>query len=244
MDDNGSTAPDRGRLWAWTSVVLVMLAFLLCIRLGGQAVSALVPIEAPSARQGVLMAVGGSAIGQVVAVLLLMAWLRRERRSLRDLGWLRRAPMRGWIAMVAFTGFWIPSTLFGAMGGGAPVLEPSGFNLAASMLAGPLIGFTEEVFSRGFVMTRLQRGGVGRVGQVLAAGLIFGLAHLGWGALSGTFDPTAAIGAFIATSVLGVAYAGIYLLSDRSLLPVVLSHACSNMVLEPWLALAAVQGNL
>lgn len=244
MDDNGSASTDRGRLRAWTSVVLVMLAFLLCVRLGGQAVSALVSIETPSPRQRVLMVLGGSATGQVVAVLLLVAWLRRERRSLRDLGWLRAAPLRGWIAAVAFTAFWIPSTLFGAIGGGAPVLEPSGFNLAASLLAGPVIGFTEEVFSRGFVMTRLQRGGVGRAGQVLAAGLIFGLAHLGWGALSGTFDAAAAIGAFIATSVLGLAYAGIYLLSDRSLLPVVLSHATSNIVLEPWLALAAVQGNL
>jgi multisubunit Na+/H+ antiporter MnhC subunit len=45
----------------------------------------------------------------------------------------------------------------------------------------------------------------------------------------------------IGTAVFGLFCAGIYLLSRRSLMPVIISHGVIDFVIEPWLFLVAVQ---
>ena len=56
--------------------------------------------------------------------------------------------------------------------------------------------------------------------QVLASGLLFGLAHGIWG----FFGVAAAIGATLATAMLGLALAVVYLASHRIVAPAILSR--------------------
>lgn len=39
-------------------------------------------------------------------------------------------------------------------------------------------------------------------------------------------------------------YGGLYLVSGRSLMPAIASHALTDLVIEPWLILAALRGAL
>ena len=87
-------------------------------------------------------------------------------------------------------------------------------------------------------------GGFGKAWQAITSGLLFGLAHAGWGALSGKFDPRALLGSAVATTVLGTILACIYLLSKRSLMPVITSHVVLDLLVEPWLVMAALSGTL
>jgi membrane protease YdiL (CAAX protease family) len=47
-------------------------------------------------------------------------------------------------------------------------------------------------------------------------------------------------GAVIGTSIFGLFCAGVYLLSRRSLMPVIACHGLVDFVIEPWLFMLAV----
>jgi hypothetical protein len=100
--------------------------------------------------------------------------------------------------------------------------------IAAALAA----GIIEEISFRGFIMTRLQAIGVPAMFQVLHSGIVFGLAHL----------YTFSTGGFIATTVLGLLFAGIYIIGKRSLTPTVASHSHIDLITEPWLLMAALAG--
>ena len=100
-------------------------------------------------------------------------------------------------------------------------------------------GFFEEAFFRRFVMDWLQHYGAHAPEQIGVSAVSFGLVHGVW-ALFGGFR--AGIGATISTAVLGAMLAGTYILGERSLLPCATSHIAINLVLEPWLILAATSG--
>ena len=74
-------------------------------------------------------------------------------------------------------------------------------------------GFCEETIFRKFLMDALIRQPVGV--QVLASGLAFGAAHGVWGLFRGSI--AAAVGATIATAILGAALAVVYVASHRVL---------------------------
>jgi len=100
-------------------------------------------------------------------------------------------------------------------------------------------GLFEEMFFRRFIMDLLQHYGGGAAEQIGVSALSFGLVHGVW-ALFGGFR--AGLGATISTAVLGGFLAGVYILSGRSLLPCAASHIAINLILEPWLILAATSG--
>jgi uncharacterized protein len=54
----------------------------------------------------------------------------------------------------------------------------------------------------------------------------------------------AAIGATIATGVLGAAPALVYLAADRNLAPCIAAHFLINALIEPGLVLAAIRGEM
>jgi len=78
--------------------------------------------------------------------------------------------------------------------------------------------------------------------QVLLSGVLFGLGHTGWGLLAGRVNWGMLIGAVGGTMILGWIYAGLYLFSRRSLWPVIVSHGVLDLIIEPWLFLAAMSG--
>ncbi|HTW34132.1 MAG TPA: CPBP family intramembrane glutamic endopeptidase [Rhizomicrobium sp.] len=116
--------------------------------------------------------------------------------------------------------------------------EATGLKLFAVPMA-LVTGLFEEAFFRRFLMDFAQQHGAGSAEQIGVSALSFGLVHGVW-ALFGGFR--AGVGATISTAVLGGLLAGVYILGGRSLLPCAASHVAINLILEPWLILAATSG--
>jgi membrane protease YdiL (CAAX protease family) len=111
-----------------------------------------------------------------------------------------------------------------------------------ALVAAVMAGVMEEVIFRKWLMDFLERHDVAIVLQVLASGIAFGLAHSVWGLIRRSVD--AALHAMLATSILGACLAVVYLLSERSLAPVIVAHFVISALIEPGLLLAAVRGQL
>lgn len=101
-------------------------------------------------------------------------------------------------------------------------------------------GIMEEVVFRRWLMDTAMAQGVGEIGQVLISGVVFGLAHLAW--MSFSRERHFSLYGCASTVVAGWALGAIYLLSGRELGPCIMAHVAINMVMEPWLVLAAVSG--
>ncbi len=99
-------------------------------------------------------------------------------------------------------------------------------------------GIVEEVVFRSWLMDLLKGFGYGITIQIFISGIAFGLAHIMWGLFGG--ERKFIKGAFIATTILGFAYAIVYLIGNRNVGPCIISHSLINVIIEPWLLLAAV----
>jgi membrane protease YdiL (CAAX protease family) len=162
-------------------------------------------------------------------------------RFLRYTGFLSgHAGIPGWAlgVLVAFV-FVLVGSRFPSVRGN--LVNLSGLKILALLVA-ISSGLCEESVFRKFLMDSLQHAGYGTVVQVLAAGLLFGLAHGVWGIFRGSLS--VGIGATIATGTLGAALALVYVASHRVLAPAVVSHFLINVFAEPGLVLAAVRGEM
>jgi len=107
-------------------------------------------------------------------------------------------------------------------------------------MAGVTAGFVEEIFFRGFFMTELAGAGFGKTAQVTISSILFGLVHSAWGLTSGMFTMQMIGSAVIGTAAFGVFCSIAYLVSRRSLMPVIIGHAAIHFVIEPWLFMVAI----
>jgi CAAX protease family protein len=121
------------------------------------------------------------------------------------------------------------------------LFRPSFLKLLAVLVA-ISAGIFEEVFFRKLLMDAIQARGYGVSPQVAASALAFGIVHGIWGFFGRSLR--AAIGATLATGVLGAGLAMVYAAGGRSLLPCVVSHVVLNLLLEPGLVLAAARGEM
>jgi membrane protease YdiL (CAAX protease family) len=99
-------------------------------------------------------------------------------------------------------------------------------------------GIIEEVVFRRWLMDLLMKLGYGDIIQIIVSGLSFGLIHISWGLFSK--EKRFLKGAFIATMFLGFGLAIVYLVGNRNIGPCIISHSIINMIIEPWLMLAAI----
>lgn len=136
------------------------------------------------------------------------------------------------IAYILYTFWAVP--LVKAMQSEISVLKAIGIFAAIAS------GLMEEVVFRKLLMDWLDGLGVGAVIQAAASSLTFGIAHCSWAMLRR--ERGIVLPAVFSTAVLGLALAGLYLLGNRNVFPCILAHAVINMVVEPWLMLAAVSG--
>jgi hypothetical protein len=117
------------------------------------------------------------------------------------------------------------------------------FDLAAlKLLAVPfalVTGTFEEFFFRRWIMNMLHHHGVSVLLQILASGIVFGAAHAVWGLLGRNLRAAAL--SMLFTCFLGLALAGLYILSNRQLAPAAWSHILINLLIEPWLILGVMQ---
>jgi hypothetical protein len=100
-------------------------------------------------------------------------------------------------------------------------------------------GTFEEFFFRRWIMNLLLHHGVSVLLQVLASGVIFGVAHGVWGLLGRNLRAAAV--SMLYTTGLGVALAGVFLVCNRQLAPAAWSHILINLLIEPWLILGVMQ---
>jgi hypothetical protein len=101
-------------------------------------------------------------------------------------------------------------------------------------------GTVEELYFRKFLMDWAAHHSISALGQVALSGLIFGAAHGIWGLFGQQWR--IAIGAAVATGVLGLLLAGVYLAAGRQVAPCIWSHMLINLIIEPWLIVSAVRG--
>ena len=100
----------------------------------------------------------------------------------------------------------------------------------------------EEAFFRRVLMDELLRPAWPTVVQVVASGLIFGLAHGIWGIM--TRRVSVGVGTMVATGTLGTALGIVYVLADRSLAPVIVAHFIVTATIQPGITFAAFSGQM
>lgn len=100
----------------------------------------------------------------------------------------------------------------------------------------------EEAVFRRMLMDSVLAAGGGQMLQLLATGLVFGLAHGVWGIVTGRV--VAGIGATVATGMVGIALGAVYLIGNRSLAPVIVSHFMIDAVIQPGIMFAAFSGKM
>lgn len=101
-------------------------------------------------------------------------------------------------------------------------------------------GLFKELVFRKLLMDYLHEQGFSNLIQIIASGVVFGLAHLVWGgkALS------AAVNATFYTFFLGSGLALIYIASDRNLALCIVAHTIVTGLIEPGLIKSALLNKL
>lgn len=172
---------------------------------------------------------------------LVVNWSGRDIPIVQSLGFTpgTLAPLPAWIAALLFALAYIVYTFRVLPSVRQHQREISLFKLIG-VAAAFASGIMEEVVFRRWLMDTALVYGVGSLGQVLLSGIIFGLVHLVWHAFSA--DRRFSIYGAASTTVAGAALAVIYLIGGRNLGPCIAAHMLINLVVEPWLVLAAVSG--
>lgn len=173
--------------------------------------------------------------------VVLGAW----RAPLRYLAFLGFAPGRfgspaGWAAAAAVV------ALFVALAARLPsvrcnLVRPSTLKLLGLAVA-IAAGVLEELVFRKLLMDWLAGASHSNAVQIVVSGVAFGVAHGIWGLFGRRLR--AAVGATLATGLLGVLLAGVYVLSGRSVAPCIAAHFLINALIEPGLVLAACRGEM
>lgn len=218
------------------------LALMASIRVTGMVLTnPLAWVIGDGDRAVALVLISVSVIGQAAFISALFVASRRTSLPILAPNVFAAGKPLGWIIAIILVVFWVYGlTMDGAPLASQPIREVSVFNLAGSLLAGLGAGSLEEIFFRGVIITLLARNGFPVWSQVVASAILFGFAHVGWGLLTGTADVGAAVGAIVATTILGLTLGIIFVTAGRSLTPAIAAHVLINLLIEPWFVLAAL----
>jgi membrane protease YdiL (CAAX protease family) len=170
----------------------------------------------------------------------ILLWAVRRGPPLRDIGFGKPAPFGGWLAAVLVAALFIWFNLALPLSG-QRIAEFSLFHVSNALIAAVVAGFVEEALFRGYLIDELRRAGWGNKMQAIISAAAYGVVHAAWGLTSGLFTFQMIGGAVIGTTVFGLFCAAVYLLSRRSLTPVMLCHGAIDLVIEPWLFMVAVR---
>ncbi|PYS48569.1 MAG: CPBP family intramembrane metalloprotease [Acidobacteria bacterium] len=183
-----------------------------------------------------------AAIVAIEGTFVLLNWLNNGQKFVAYLGFSagKSGTLWGWILALVVT------VLFVALSIRLPsvranLLRPTwlkALGLAVAVSAGIL----EELVFRKLLMNYLLAAGVGSLLQIVLSGLAFGAAHGIWGLMGRSVR--AALGATVATGLLGAALAIVFIVSGRSLAPCIAAHFLINALIEPGLVLAVTRGEM
>lgn len=195
-----------------------------------------------SLRAKAALKIAGSVVLEWASLAGILAVLHVQGRSVADIGWRKPAAFWGWLAAGLVTLLYVGGLSIGPLAGSPFLSDWSVFRIATALSMGVSAGVCEEAIFRGFVMTQAKNAGLPTPVQIMLSAILFGLAHAGWGGLSGQFNLMAFVGSVGATTVFGGLFAAIYVASRRSLTPVIAAHAAIDLVIEPWLVMYALGG--
>lgn len=116
------------------------------------------------------------------------------------------------------------------------LLTVNAIKLAAVLMA-IVTGTVEEIYFRKFLMDWAAHRGIADFVQVGISALLFGAAHGVWGLFAKEWQM--ALGAALATGILGALLAVVYLAAGRHVAPCVWTHMLINLAIEPWLIVSA-----
>ena len=147
----------------------------------------------------------------------------------------------GWLLAFVVTGLYVGAAAR------LPSVRENLFRISWLKLLGIAVaisaGILEEVVFRRWTMNYLQdRHHAGVMLQIIISGLAFGLAHGVWGLMGKSIRT--AIGATVATGILGIGLAIVFVASERNLALCIVSHFLINVLIEPGLVLAATRGEM
>jgi hypothetical protein len=208
--------------------------FLLLIALGKRLTRRLpLPDSLPRGRRLAARHILGSAVGQLIFVAGLIA--------LHAMGWLpsdflglhRTPPASAWALAAIVTLLLGGLLLAGPLRASEVPWERSASRVGLGLVAGAAAGVGEELLFRAFVFSVLATAALPGIFQLLFSAALFGVAHLGWGRLTDPRQRRRAVAAAGSTAAFGLVYGLLFLASNRFVLPVVLSHALVDFLIEP-----------
>jgi membrane protease YdiL (CAAX protease family) len=182
------------------------------------------------------------AIAALEGIFVTLNFVSNGPKFLAYLGFSvgRSGTVLGWILSFVVTAVFVSLSLR------LPSVRENLFRLSGLKLLGLAVavfaGILEELVFRKVLMNNLLAAGLGSCLQIVLSGLAFGLAHGVWGLMARSIR--AALGATIATGLLGIALAIVFLASGRSVAPCIVTHFLINALIEPGLVLAAVRGEM
>lgn len=154
----------------WWHSLLAVAAYYVIYQLGSLLFAPLVPLITDPALQvfvltGLPILLGGVIL---VAFALSLGWLRElfARQPIRGRWWM-------WIAVAVVLGFNLlrfATTDYGAAGAGI---------VLAWLATGLLVGFAEEVITRGFVVNLMRKAGYREISVALISAALFAAMHAG-----------------------------------------------------------------
>ncbi|MFC1604354.1 lysostaphin resistance A-like protein [Planctomycetota bacterium] len=224
----------KSKLLAWRNVGAITIVF--CLIFGLLNFCFIVPyvVQRMALRPAaaVITAIGG--LSSLIIIYGIVVWLRRNNRSLKELGWGKPtnsvAVVIGVVfAMVLTWGIYMNNRRLG--------VEFNLWEISLVRIIGALgtviAGSAEEIAMRGLIMTELNRVKVKTWLQVLASSLCFAIYHSLY-FLVVDFDPAAFAFTMVFCIFMGCIFSGMYLLGRRSLTPCIVSHGLGNLIVEPF----------
>ena len=196
-----------------------------------------------SAEQRFFLWLLGGLITEWCFVIALWLLVRKRGSSFRNLGVWRLGTLSAWLVALAFAALSIASNLRFLPRMHIPLafaFFPPGYHFTAALLMGVTAGFCEEVMFRAFLMSEFASAGFGRIVQVIAPGMAFGLSHAGY--ISQGLLPW--LGIMVPTAFLGMMWGVAYLLGRRSLVPTMVAHFLNDATALPWITFFMVTGGL
>jgi len=176
----------------------------------------------------------GIGLLSLVIIYGIAVWLRRNNRSLKELGWGK--PTNS-VAVVTGVVFAIAMVGAGYMNNKRIGVEFNLWEISLVRVVGALgtvaAGFAEEIAMRGLIMTELNRIKVKTWLQVLVSSLCFAIYHSLYFVVV-DFHPVAFAITMVLCIFMGCIFSGLYLMGGRSLTPCIVCHGLGNLIIEPF----------
>lgn len=216
--------PSKGHVWG--TIGFIVLGYNIVIAALITIPAFLIPAMGAhlNLRDMSAVALTGALAGELLLFWWLVRHLHRTGRTLQDIGWRRKTTTVAIVAAILFGLLYAAHTLMSLQ-----LLDDAKEVFTLFKFYGALVGvvgaLVEECIFRGYILTELERIKTPVALQVAVSGVTFALIH------SGFFD----IGAILVTLAMGLVLALLYIYGRRSLTPTILSHALTNLIIEPWL---------